>query len=234
MVPSKYYVRLDDTHKYTSKNKWHNECMIKIQTALTEENWTMLPLTITQNWIQDWYQNWNEKKKKWICTKRWVYDMEAYIDNVCCRGVWYDEYHPTQNVVQQLLITWITLIQKDIPSIKTLLIVGDGTLTFGIDHKSDFTIQDLVVYVKSITGVDIIIRASSCAMFDFVEPWYDQDVDKIFYSQNFTSQVIRSSSSSNYVPGYSVDAILLVGGWNQTNMRSITHLVKEFTTACNM
>jgi hypothetical protein len=185
----------------------------RVQDELKVHGWTMLSLDISQSSIR-------------------VGD-EHYA------GTWYDRSHPHHELVCQILAVLIINANKEFEIVhghpfKTIFVIGDSTLAFSIDRYQDTTIEDLQDYIMEETGVLVIFRASSGSCFSERTP-SQRDATKWgreIFSHSFISQVLGSKDHP-LDPSVCVDAVLMVGGWNQTDTRQIQSLVKDLTEACH-
>jgi hypothetical protein len=111
--------------------------------------------------------------------------------------MWHDSVHPKARLVEDIIVGWIRDIQQHQPTTESVLLVGDSTTAHCFDRTGEISSKNLAFKVKQRTGVNIWIGSISGRSFT--------------ERNNFTEQIQWATSEK-----YRYDAVLLVGGWNQS------------------
>jgi len=119
------------------------------------------------------------------------YDSEPHL--------WFDMQHPKPELVERILVDWITMIKETNPKIGHILLVGDSTIGGCIgSFEGAIKRKELESRIYDRTSVRLYIFAVNGSAFTE----YD----------NFVFQCDKAKRLLN---GETYDAVLLVGGWNQ-------------------
>jgi hypothetical protein len=110
--------------------------------------------------------------------------------------LWYDNVHPKEDLVEDLVVGWVRRICAIHPTTVSLLLVGDSTTAYCFDRERGIKLADLAKKIKQRTGVRVWFFSVSGTSFTGED--------------NFTDQIEKATADD-----WTYDAVLLVGGWNQ-------------------